>query len=95
MNDAGEIIDFVEKPDTFVSDLAMIGIYYFKQGEALKDELNYLVHNGIIKSGEYQLPDALRRLTEKGKRFKPGEVERSCSCCFCRYFVPCKLYDRS
>lgn len=80
MNENGEIIDFVEKPDTFVSDLAMIGIYYFKKGEALKDELNYLVHNGIIKSGEYQLPDALRRLTEKGHRFKPGEVEEWLDC---------------
>jgi glucose-1-phosphate thymidylyltransferase len=57
MNEAGEIIDFVEKPKEFVSDLAMIGIYYFKEGEALAKELNYLVENGIIKSGEYQLPN--------------------------------------
>lgn len=70
----GDIIDFVEKPSTFVSDLAMIGIYYFKQGEDLRTELNYLIDNQIIKSGEYQLPDALRRLTEKGKKFQPGEV---------------------
>src|SRR5437870_3121041 len=27
------ITDFVEKPQTFVSDLAIIGIYYFKDGE--------------------------------------------------------------
>jgi glucose-1-phosphate thymidylyltransferase len=27
-----------------------------------------------MKSGEYQLPDALRRLTETGKKFKPGPV---------------------
>ena len=54
------IIDFVEKPTTFVSDLAMIGIYYFKEGEKLKVELQYLIDNGIIKGGEYQLPDALR-----------------------------------
>ncbi len=80
MNDAGEIIDFVEKPKEFVSDLAMIGIYYFKDGLSLARELNYLVENGIIKSGEYQLPDALRKLTEKGKRFKPGEVTEWLDC---------------
>ncbi|MBN9294418.1 MAG: NTP transferase domain-containing protein [Flavobacteriia bacterium] len=74
MNDQGEIIDFVEKPKEFVSDLAMIGIYYFKDGEKLRTELEYLIDNGIIKSGEYQLPDALRRLTEAGYKFKPGEV---------------------
>ncbi len=68
------IIDFVEKPQTFVSDLAMIGVYYFKSGEELRTELEYLVENDVIKSGEYQLPDALRRLTEKGKKFKPGKV---------------------
>jgi glucose-1-phosphate thymidylyltransferase len=74
MNDKGEIIDFVEKPKEFVSDLAMIGIYYFKDGERLRTELEYLIDNNIIKGGEYQLPDGLRRLTEAGYKFKPGEV---------------------
>lgn len=74
IDDSGTIVDFVEKPQTFVSDLAMIGVYYFKSGEELKEELNYLVDNNVIKGGEYQLPDALRRLTQKGKKFKPGKV---------------------
>ena len=74
MNDQGEIIDFVEKPKEFVSDLAMIGIYYFKDGLRLRKELEYLIENSVIKGGEYQLPDALRRLTEAGYKFKPGEV---------------------
>lgn len=74
MNEKGEIIDFVEKPKEFVSDLAMIGIYYFKDGLRLRKELEYLIENNVIKGGEYQLPDALRRLTEAGYKFKPGEV---------------------
>jgi glucose-1-phosphate thymidylyltransferase len=80
MNEREEIIDFVEKPAEFVSDLAMIGIYYFKDGGALHQELNYLVDHAVIKSGEYQLPDALRRLTEKGTVFKPGEVQEWLDC---------------
>lgn len=80
MNEKNEIIDFVEKPKTFVSDLAMIGVYYFKEGAELRKELDYLVENDIIKDGEYQLPDALRRLTEKGKVFKPGEVSEWLDC---------------
>jgi glucose-1-phosphate thymidylyltransferase len=80
MNESGEIIDFVEKPKEFVSDLAMIGIYYFKHGEKLRKELEYLIDNNIIKSGEYQLPDALRRLTEAGYVFKPGEVNEWLDC---------------
>lgn len=77
---AGAITDFVEKPETFVSDLAMIGIYYFKRGEELAEEIEYLMDNKIIKGGEYQLPDALRRMTEKGKVFGPGEVDAWMDC---------------
>ena len=80
MNEKGEIIDFVEKPKEFVSDLAMIGIYYFKDGARLRKELEYLIDNNIIKGGEYQLPDGLRRLTEAGYKFKPGEVTEWLDC---------------
>ncbi len=80
LNDEGVITDFVEKPETFVSDLAMIGIYYFKDGGKLKYELQYLIDNGIIKGGEYQLPDALRNLTKKGAQFKPGKVTEWLDC---------------
>ena len=80
LNDNNDIIDFVEKPQTFVSDLAMIGIYYFKNGQDLRKEIEYLLDNEIIKSGEYQLPDALRRLTEAGNKFKPGKVDEWLDC---------------
>lgn len=80
MDESGTIIDFIEKPQHFVSDLAMIGVYYFKNANELKQELNYLMDKNIIKGGEYQLPDALRRLTEKGTKFKPGKVEEWLDC---------------
>lgn len=80
LNEQGQIIDFVEKPQTFVSDLAMIGIYYFKDGARLRKELQYLLDHQIVKGGEYQLPDALRRLTEDGLTFKPGTVEEWLDC---------------
>ncbi|MBD3639275.1 MAG: nucleotidyltransferase [Crocinitomicaceae bacterium] len=80
LNDEGTIVDFVEKPKEFVSDLAMIGIYYFREAEKLRTELKYLIDNNVIKGGEYQLPDALKRLTEKGTKFKPGEVNEWLDC---------------
>ena len=80
LDDQGKIIDFVEKPKEYVSNLAMIGIYYFKNGERLKTEINYLFDHNVIKGGEYQLPDALRRLTEGGVVFKPGEVHDWMDC---------------
>lgn len=80
LNEEGNIIDFVEKPSTFVSDLAMIGIYYFKEGEKLRSELQYLIDNDIIKGGEYQLPDALLNMTSKGMKFAPGKVDDWMDC---------------
>lgn len=80
LDSEGNITDFVEKPKEFVSDLAMIGIYYFKDGKRLKEELQYLIDNNIMKGGEYQLPDAMRRLTEAGFKLKPGTVSEWLDC---------------
>lgn len=74
VNDDNVITDFVEKPQEFVSDLAIIGIYYFKDGEALKEEIEYLLDNKLREKGEYQLTDALENLKRKGAKFVPGEV---------------------
>lgn len=80
LNDKNEIVDFVEKPKEFVSDLAIIGIYYFKSGEALRGELQYLLDNNIVKGGEYQLTDGLENMKQKGMKFVPGKVEEWMDC---------------
>jgi glucose-1-phosphate thymidylyltransferase len=80
LDNHGHIVDFVEKPQEFVSDLAMIGIYYFKEAEKLKKELNYLIENNIVKGGEYQLPDALMNMTKKGMKFAVGKVNDWMDC---------------
>ena len=74
VNDEGVINDLVEKPEEFVSDLAIIGIYYFSDGERLKGELQYLIDNDIKDKGEYQLTNALENMKDKGARFSAGEV---------------------
>ena len=76
----GAIEDYVEKPSEFVSDLAMIGIYAFKDGERLQSELQKLIDHNIIKGGEYQLPDALRNMTQSGLKFEPGRVTEWMDC---------------
>ena len=73
-DDNNVITDFVEKPQTFVSDLAIIGIYFFKDGANLKNELQYLIDNDIKDKGEYQLTNALENMKNKGVKFKPGRV---------------------
>lgn len=76
----GYITDFVEKPKEPVSDLAMIGIYYFRNGAALKEEIKYLIDNKGMRGGEYQLPDAMARMKDKGARFAPGKVDEWLDC---------------
>ena len=80
LNEENIITDFVEKPETFVSDLAIIGIYYFKDGNNLKNELQYLIDNDIKDKGEYQLTNALENMKNKGINFSPGEVEEWLDC---------------
>jgi len=80
VNESQIITDFVEKPKDFVSDLAIIGIYYFKDGENLRNELQYLIDNKVIKGGEYQLTDALENMKAKGVQFSPGQVDEWLDC---------------
>jgi glucose-1-phosphate thymidylyltransferase len=63
-----------------VSDLAIIGIYYFKSGETLREELQYLLDNDIVKGGEYQLTDGLENMKVKGLKFVPGKVDEWMDC---------------
>lgn len=79
-NEHGAITEYVEKPETFVSDLAMIGIYAFQDGARFKAELQRLIDEDIIKGGEYQLPDALRNMTQAGLQFEPGTVDEWMDC---------------
>jgi len=74
INEAGLISAFVEKPQEFVSDLAIIGIYYFKDGENLRNELQYLIDNDLKEKGEYQITNALENMQKKGLKFAPGQV---------------------
>lgn len=74
------ITDFVEKPETFVSDLAIIGIYYFKDGAYLKKEMQYLLDNNIKEKGEYQLTNALENMKKKGTKFSVAQVSEWLDC---------------
>ncbi|BDW92450.1 nucleotidyltransferase [Flagellimonas marinaquae] len=80
LNDQNEIVELVEKPVEFVSDLAVIGIYYFKDVEVLKNELQHVLDNDITHGGEYQINDGIKRMMEKGMKFVPGKVDEWMDC---------------
>ena len=79
-NDKGEIIGLVEKPQIQVSDLAVIGIYYFKQAADLKDELTAVMDEKLTRGREYQINDGILRMIQKGKRFTTAEVSEWMDC---------------
>ena len=80
LNEANEIVELVEKPKEFVSDLAVIGIYYFKDITVLKNELQIVLDNNIIHGGEYQINDGIKQMMAKGMKFVPGKVSEWMDC---------------
>lgn len=80
LNEKNEIIELVEKPEEFVSDQAVIGIYYFKDVAQLKNELQFVLDNNIINGGEYQINDGIKRMMSSGKIFKTGTVDEWMDC---------------
>jgi glucose-1-phosphate thymidylyltransferase len=81
VKDADRITDFVEKPDTPISNEAIVGIYYVKEGERLAREIRYLMDNKVTGKGdEYQLTDALDRMLKDGATFKTARVTEWLDC---------------
>lgn len=80
LNEQNHIVELVEKPIEFVSDQAVIGIYYFKDVGVLKNELQFVLDNDIINGGEYQINDGIKRMMADGKTFVTGSVDEWMDC---------------
>ena len=70
----------VEKPKTPVSNLALVGLYYVKNGDFLMTCIKEIMKKKVRTSGEYQLTDALQLMIEKGEKFTPFQVENWYDC---------------
>ncbi|MCF8274505.1 MAG: nucleotidyltransferase [Flavobacteriaceae bacterium] len=80
LNDQQEIVELVEKPKNFVSDQAVIGIYYFKDVAILKEKLQQILDENVTNGGEYQINDGIKRMMADGKIFKTGTVDEWMDC---------------
>ena len=80
MDENGNIKRLVEKPQEFVSDEALVGVYYIKDVKELKYALKYLMENNIRTRGEFQLTDALQMMIENGCKFKTASVQEWLDC---------------
>jgi len=80
LNEKEEIVELVEKPESFVSDQAVIGIYYFKDVSVLKEKLQEVLEEKITHGGEYQINDGIKKMMAEGRIFKTGTVDEWMDC---------------
>ena len=81
VHEGENITGFVEKPEEFISDLAIIGVYYFKDGQELKRQVNRVIDEDIKgPGGEYFLTEALDNMINQGKVFKIATVDEWLDC---------------
>ena len=76
----GFIADMVEKPDTPVSRLAQVGLYYLKDGAAFMRYLDETIQAGDTVKGEYYLPAVFMRMINDGRRFRAPEIDAWLDC---------------
>jgi glucose-1-phosphate thymidylyltransferase len=70
----GGITRLAEKPAEPKGNLALVGLYYIRDSERLREAIASLVGEDARTRGEYQLTDALQRMIEAGERFVPYEI---------------------
>jgi len=64
----GYIEKLVEKPQSPVSNLALVGLYYISNADLLAKSLDELIKRDIRTKGELQLTDALQIMIDKGEK---------------------------
>ncbi len=65
-NSEGKITQLIEKPSSKENDLALVGCYYFRQGEALIAAIEEQFQRNLRLKNEYFLADAINIMLEKG-----------------------------
>lgn len=76
----GFIEAMVEKPDSPVSKLAQVGLYYLKDGPAFMQYLNQTINDGDMVKGEYYLPSVFMRMIQDGRTFRAPEIDAWLDC---------------
>lgn len=66
LNDNNKVLKVVEKPLIPKSNMAMVGVYYIRETEALFNALNKHLNHRADEEGEYHLTNALQYMIEQG-----------------------------
>ena len=76
----GNISSLIEKPKDFISDLAVVGIYYFKDISLIRDELKIHLSQKLSPGKEYLLNFGIEKMIDNKKIFKSQEIETWMDC---------------
>ena len=80
INSEGLITDFIEKPQNFVSNLAIVGLYYFKDASKIKFEIEDLVDNNRKENNEFQITNCLESFKNKNFKLKNAVLDEWLDC---------------
>ena len=69
------IVRLVEKPEVPPSNLAMIGMYYLKDGPGLMQRIERVMHAGRTVKGEFYLPDPLQLMLDEDYHLEAATVQ--------------------
>ncbi|MCD4847979.1 MAG: NTP transferase domain-containing protein [Candidatus Aegiribacteria sp.] len=75
-----KVVRLVEKPEEFISDLAIVGIYGFSSGSVLMNATSRLIKSGNRTRGEYQLTDAMQLMLDEGHDFGVFKIDEWFDC---------------
>ncbi|HSH05635.1 MAG TPA: sugar phosphate nucleotidyltransferase [Anaerolineae bacterium] len=74
LNEAGNIVEFIEKPDDDKYRLAIAGVYWFRDGNYLMRALKRVMEEGLQTKGEYYLADAFQVMLGEGGKLRTQVV---------------------
>lgn len=74
LNNEGHITKIIEKPQEPVSHEAVIGIYYFKEWQALMRAIEQQFEQKIMLKGEYFIADAIQIMIDGGAKFEINQI---------------------
>ena len=71
----GHITQLIEKPHSMENNLAVIGLYYIKDAQALLECIADLMARDIKTQGEFFLADAFQLMIDQGAKFRAERVD--------------------
>ncbi len=80
LDEQGVIRSLEEKPEQTESNLAVIGIYYFRDGEDIRFRLQHLIDSGRKDKGEFQITTVMQEMMAEGIPLYTASVEAWLDC---------------